>query len=144
MENAYYEQKLHELADMTEKSAEKQLSFFQSLLIASVTLLGILISLHDSTTDILLYRLLYAVAIVLLSLGILSVVTVVYDWSMMVERGRQEFAREAQNALQEDRKLKPVFLARKKGAAVCEKITYVSLSTALLLLTVYAVVSLFS
>lgn len=144
MNNPYFQNQLQILEKMTDKSAEKQLTFFQSLLIVSVTLLGILISLHNSTTDSLILRLVFAVALFLLSLGILSTAVVVYDWSMIVEKARQKFSREVQNALREDRRVNPVFEKNSKIAVVCTKTAYTSLSIALLLLTIYAIMSLFS
>lgn len=144
MDINYYKQQVPHLAELTEKSALKQQSFFQSLLIVSVTLLGIVISLHDNTSDILLLRLVFAFAVSSLSLGILSIAVVLYDWSKMVERARQKFVAEVQSALGEDRQIQPVYESRRKISVVCEKLTYILLIASLLLLTLYAVVGTFS
>lgn len=140
----YYRDQLPLISELTEKSFEKQLTFFQSLLIVSVTLLGILISLHDNTTDTLPYRLLFAVAVVLLLFGILSCAVTLYEWSKIPEKARQKFATEVQNALKEDRKLKPQYLNHRKTTLVCEKATYILLLLSLLFLGVYSVMSTFS
>lgn len=140
----YYKNQLHKLAELAEKSADKRLSFFQSLLIVSVTLLGIVISLHDSTTDNLLPRFLFALAVVSLSLGILSCAITLYEWSMIEERARKVLSVEAQNALKEFRELNFVQVNRSKLSVFCEKSAYISLSLALLLLVVYSVMSIFS
>lgn len=143
MDVNYYKRQLSHLAELTEKSASKQSSFFQSLLVVSVTLLGILISLHDNTSGTPLLRLAFAVAVSLLSLGILSTAIVLYDWSTILEKTRQKFVVEAQNALREDRPLHSVSEDRKKTSVVCEKLSYILLSSSLLLLTVYAVIGIF-
>ncbi|HHU96859.1 MAG: hypothetical protein QM237_10775 [Bacteroidota bacterium] len=144
MDNSYYKQQLEYLAEMTEKSAEKQRSFFQSILIVSVTLLGILVSLHDSTTESRPLRYLYALSVALLALGILSSAIVLHDWSKILERARKKLSDEAISALRENRELKPIPVERKKISLICEKTVYISLVTSLLLLTAYAILSLFS
>jgi hypothetical protein len=143
--NEYYQKQLSLFAKMTNQSADKQASFFQSLLIAAVSLLAILIALHAGQSDSLLLRLLFALALLTLVLGILSVVIVLHDFAMLKERNRQEFRKEALAAMEVERKLKAaVSVQRRKIALRCEKIAYISLLLSLLFLTVYAVVSLFS
>jgi hypothetical protein len=143
MNDKYYQAQLEELARQTEILAEKRVSFFQSLLIGSSSILGILVSLHSTQSACLCIRLVFALAVVLLSLGILSTGIALHDVPMYVDIARKEFSREVANASREDRKVKPVVLTPKKRTAFFEKSSLVLLIAGLFTLVIYTILSIF-
>lgn len=143
MDNDYYRKQLGQLVDLTEKSAEKQLSFFQHILLVSSSTFGILISLHSNSSSCLYIRLVFSLATVILSLGCLTTAIVVYDHSFFVERSRQLFRTEVQSAMKEDREVAGVVVEKKKRTKFCEKASYILLCLSLILLSCYAVLLAF-
>jgi hypothetical protein len=143
MNDGYYQAQLEELARQTEILAEKRSTFFQSLLIGSSSLLGILVSLHSTQSACLCIRLVFALAVVLLSLGILATGISLHDIPMYVDIARKEFSREAINASNENRKARPVVPTPKKRTAFCEKSSLVLLIAGLFTLVIYSILSIF-
>lgn len=138
MEPNHYKSQFPKLVELAEQSALKKLSFLQSVLLASSGGLGILVSLHSNTSTDLYIRLIFLLSIVLLALGILASAITVYDYSMIDERLRQVFHAEVQKALLEQREVRMVTVSTRKRTIVCEKLTYIFLVSALLLLTIYS------
>ena len=73
-----------------EKSIQQLKSFFQSILVASSSVFGILISLNDTFLQSQCIRLVFALSIVLLTLGILFSAIALYDLSTIYDRIRKE------------------------------------------------------
>lgn len=139
----YYYSQIERINEATEKSAEKQLSLFQHILLVSSSTFGIVISLHTNSSPFLCIHLVFALSVVLLSLGILSVAIVVFDHSFLVERTRQAFRLEVERAMKMDEEVQPVFVSKKRRTLFCEKIVYIVLPTSALTLCVYALLSVF-
>lgn len=139
MDDNYYHKQMEVLADLTEKSAGKQETFFQQILIASASILGILVALHTVPPSSLCIRLVFVSVIGLLALGILSTGITLYDHSLLVERARQAYLSEAENALKDERKLNPVFVRKKRRTLIAEKCSLLFPVLGLIVLVVYAV-----
>ena len=141
MEVNYYESQFPKLVALAEQSAQKKLSFLQNVLLASAGGLGILISLHSNTSTCLYIRAIFLLSTVLLALGTLTSAIAAYDCSMIDERLRKVFHSEIQSALHEGRLVQMVNVPRRKRTIICEKLTYILLVSALLLLTIYSVLT---
>lgn len=136
---------LNEHIDRVEKytnlSSEKQDTFSYNVLLVASSIFGILISLHDNKTECLYTRVAFLIAILLLALGILSLVIMLYDRSMLVERMRQKYLKEVVNALREDKEVNPVFAKEGKRLIICRKISYTTLLLSLFILIIYTTLS---
>jgi hypothetical protein len=141
MNNEHYRKQLDLLVGLAEKSADRQLSFFQHILLVSSSTFGILISLHSNSSSCLYIRMVFSLATVLLSLGCLSSALAVFDHSFLVERARQAFRSEVQNAIREDREVTFVVVEKKKRTVFCEKACYILLCMSMLLLSFYSVIA---
>jgi hypothetical protein len=133
----YYEKQFKLGEELTTKAAEKILSFWQHILLVSSSIDGILISLHAGNSESLYIRLAFFLSTILLTTGVISTSIVVFDHSMLPERGRQKFVQEARDACQEDRKLNPVFVNKKRRTVICERLSSISLISALFLMLAY-------
>jgi hypothetical protein len=138
METEYYQKQIEQLVDLTNLSADKQLAFFQQLLVVASGILGIVVSLHTSTSPHMYVRILFVVAIAMLAIGILMTVVVLFDHARLVERVRQSLRIEIQSALKENRKLNLVSIEKKKRTLFCEKGSLCILSVGLIELVIYA------
>lgn len=141
MDLNHYEDQFPKLVELADQAALKKLSFLQNVLLASAGGLGILISLHSNTSAALYIRAIFLLSTVLLALGTLTSAIAAYDYATLDERLRQVFHREVQSALREDRMVQMVNIPTRKRTIVCEKLTYLLLVSALLLLTIYSVLS---
>lgn len=135
----YFNKQLKLTEELTIKSSEKILSFWQHILLVSSSIDGILISLHTGDSESLYIHLAFLLATALLTLGVLSTSIIVYDHSMLPERVRQKFVKEGCTAIREDRKLNPVFVNKRKRTVFCEWFSSISLILALILMLAYAV-----
>ena len=143
MDCDYYQKQLKLLGDLTEKSSDKQETFFQQILIANSGILGILVALHSIPSTSLCIRLVFVIAIVLFSLGILSTGITLYDHSMLVERVRQAFRHEAETALKNQRKLNVVSVEKKKRTLFFEKCSLFFPVFGLIALVIYTILITF-
>ena len=144
MDETYYRSQLPKMEDLTNESAGKQESFFQQILIVSSGIPGILVSLHSSQSKDLCIRLVFAFAILLLALCVLTALIAVYDHSRFSERIRQAFRTEYQNAMIIHRRLNVVTVDKKRRTLLCEKTSLLSLISSLVLLSTYTIMTLFN
>jgi len=143
MELNYFNEHIDKAEKYTNLSSEKQDTFSYNVLLVASSIFGILISLHDNKTECLYTRVAFLIAIVLLALGILSLVVMLYDRSMLVEHMRQKYLKEVANALREEKKVKPVFAKEGKRLIFCRKISYTTLLLSLFMLIIYTTLSTF-
>ncbi len=127
----------------TNLSSDKQDAFSYNVLLLSSSIFGILISLHDNKTEHLYTRVAFLIAILLLALGILSLVIMLYDRSMLVEHMRQKYLKELVNALNKNKKVNSVFAKEGKRLMICRKISYTILLLSLFMLIIYTALSTF-
>jgi uncharacterized membrane protein YcjF (UPF0283 family) len=116
-----------------------QVSWSQHILLMSSSLFGIIIALHSNSPDMLCIRWVFALAVALLALGILTTATSLYRHSSNLKRLRKDYSLEASAALREHRGERPVFVATRKIFVVCEWLGYICLVLSVLLLALYAV-----
>lgn len=143
MDNKGWVKNLQKLTEITNQATEKRMEFYQNILVAGASILGILVSLHTTQTSCLYIRLVFVLSIYLLLLGVLLSAIVLYDLSLLPERTKAAFVEELQKVLSEDRNPKPISVPKKKRTKYCEKWSLISLSASLLLLIIYTTMSLF-
>jgi hypothetical protein len=143
-DNSYYWDQMKKLAELAVQSSEKQETFWQHVLLVFSGTFGIVVSLHSDNSPDLHIRLVFALAVVLLSLGTLCSAIVVYDHSQLVERARLEFSTEVQKALREHRAVKPVYTNMRKRTLFCKLLSCVFLVCSILSLASYSVLYAFS
>ena len=143
MNTNYYEQQLRKSEKMSRYSFEKEADFYRNLLIVASGSLGILVSLHNTQSEHLYIRMVFLLAVLLLAVGILTTAIVLHDLSSLPERARQAFLAESKAALKDDRRLKPVFVDKKKRTKVCKKIVPSALAASLILLVLYVFLTSF-
>jgi hypothetical protein len=129
------------LGRITNQLAEKRHAFLQHVLLVSVTLFGILISLHRSGSELHASRLCFAASICLLALGILLTGISLYGHIEAISQTRKAYLHEAQTALHEGRATRPVSAPSGTIYVFCEKACYVLLSLSLLLLSCYSIMT---
>jgi hypothetical protein len=131
------------LEHLTNLLAEKRASWSQQLLLISSSLLGILVSLHAKSSDSLYVRLCFALAIVLLAIGILLTAVSLYSYVEAISRTRQAYKLEAIDALHHNRETKPVSAPVKKIFVFCEKTGYICFASCVFFLSLYVVLNSF-
>jgi hypothetical protein len=141
MENKYYYDRMIELKEMKDFAADKRDSFFQYILFAASSIVGITASLHTGKSECLYIRLLFAGSIALFSLGILACGIVLYEVQRAADILQQKYHAEIEQALKEDRKVEAVFLKKSKRMIFCEAMTLICLTLGLILLALYACLS---
>lgn len=122
------------------REENKTLCFWlRHILLVISPLLGILISLQDTSQCNLYARLCFALACILLALGMLGLFVALYSHSAMSARSlREAYSRELQDAVREHRSMRPVGANIPKYALFCEKAAYACIGIAFLLLAVYS------
>lgn len=119
---------------------DKQYDWLQRILFLSVTLFGILISLHTTTGAALCIRLAFGGALVSLALGVLLLTIALYAHVDTLKRGRKKYTEEAGNAIHERREVGAVFVKPRKIYIACEACAYFFLVLSILLLAAYAII----
>lgn len=143
MDNQYYYDRLHELNKLKTAALNRRVSFFQYILLASVSILGITASLHNNSLPDLYIRYLFVASISLLSLGVLTCAIVLYEVQRMEDILQQKYYREIHNALSENRKVEPAFAGESKMLTICQPLTLVFLTLGLVALSAYTCLSVF-
>jgi hypothetical protein len=131
---------LEQLAEIAVKRDEVHFGFIKQILLMASALLGILVSLHKSNTVDYIVSFIFAIALSLLSLGLLLLAIAL---SAQVAVQKDQFLKwkaEVIKQLNDDNyRPKSIFGEPSKIYAVCEKIGYISISFSIMFLTVYAV-----
>jgi lysylphosphatidylglycerol synthetase-like protein (DUF2156 family) len=129
------------LQEQSNLLSEKRSAWRHQLLVAASALFGILISLQSTGTQSQCTRLAFALAIVLLALGILSTAIALYEQIDAIDRSRKAYSAESQAAFREGREMKPVAVRARKLFSFCAGASYICFGLSVLLLAVYAVLS---
>jgi hypothetical protein len=138
IDSSYYLAQRERIAELSLLASSKQLSFLQNVFLGASGVLGILVSLHTSTSTDLYIRVLFVLSTALLALGILIILIAIYNHTKGYELLCQSFQAEAQKALDENRKMMSVAVPMKKSTVICEKTSYALLGLSVVLLTLYA------
>ena len=101
MTNEELKKNIQMITNLTNESTEKQAEFYRNILVVSASVLGILISLHTQQSSVLYIRLVFALSVLLLLLGTLSISLLLFDLSLLPERTRQEFLTQLQKSVSE-------------------------------------------
>lgn len=133
----YYDTQFKKVQEITDKSFQLRLSFWQHILLVSSSIDGILISLHVGNSGCIYTQVAFVLSIFLLTLGVLSTTIVVYDHPMLVERTRQEFLQRLQIGFRNNQKIGAVVPKKKKRTVFCERFSCVSFVLALFFMLVY-------
>jgi hypothetical protein len=143
MTNEELKKNIQMITNLTNESTEKQAEFYRNILVVSASVLGILISLHTQQSSVLYIRLVFALSVLLLLLGTLSISLLLFDLSLLPERTRQEFLTQLQKSVSEGKVLEPVYIQKRKRTVLCEKWSLIFLLSSLLSLIIYTMLSLF-
>ena len=132
-----------ELIKATREFQEKKYAWSQHVQLLAASLFGILIALHDGSSGMhLAARMAFALAIVLLALGILLNAITIYGHIDAVARARKAFQDEMKAALNEYRDVGPVTVPERRLFAICAIAAYTCFVLSLLLLASYVVLGL--
>lgn len=134
---------LQKLTEITNEATVKRIEFYQNILVAGAGVLGILVSLHTTQTTCLYIRLVYALSVCLLLLGVLTVAIALQDLSSLPSRCQKAFQEELQRVLREGGEPDYVPVRKKKRTVFCEKLCLISFLLSLFSLVVYTILSLF-
>lgn len=134
---------IKQLVELTNQASDKQSQFFQHILIVSVSMLAILVSLRGNVPQSLCILAVFALAVVLLSLGILLIARTLYDYSMLSERTRKAFHAELDKSLEKDRDPELITIKHLERTSICQKYGLISLLSSLFMLVIYSLLTLF-
>lgn len=127
------------LGEMTNLLAEKRSAWHHQVLVASSALFGILIALQRDNSSLLCIRLIWAVALVSLALGVLLIGIALYSHIDAVSRAREACTEESVRALHEHREMMPVSVPERKLFSFCERVSYICFGVSILLLASYSI-----
>lgn len=130
-----------QIVELINAASKAEIEWIQRILLISSTLFGILISLFQKSTTSHNAALLFALSIVLLSLGILLLSLLLYSYPKSQRKATAMFVRELGSAYLEGREPEPVFADKSKFSKVCEKLAYMFLVSSVLSLAVYVTVN---
>lgn len=132
---------LNLFSDLIEKRDEARFGFIKQILLMASGLLGILISLHKTTSTDNIARISFALALGLLSLGILLLSIGLFEdvtvRRTLVMKWKEQLQKQIRD---ENYNPPPIFGNPPKIYEVCEKIGYVSLLLSIISLTIYAII----
>ncbi len=129
--------------NIKEVTLSKQETFSQQFLLVSSTLLGIVVSLHSTNSQCLYIRLVFLLALVLLSLGVLANMIVVADFLQIRERAQKAFHDEWSSAVREDRQMGPLKVDWRKRTLFSRKAALICFVSGLIVLTSYSILIVF-
>ena len=134
----YYLEQFKIKNELTRQAIQQKLSFLRSLLLVSVSIVGIVISLHNTKSQCLYIRLVFLLSILLLTLGILSTGIATYNYASHSENLRQAFHSELEQAVKKNRQLAPIVsVNQKKNTVFFEKASYLLLISGFITLVIY-------
>jgi hypothetical protein len=125
--------------DLTNQLAEKKYAWSQHILLLSSTLFGILIALHNESSNTLGIRLCFSLAVALLGFGVLLTAIALYSHINALGRSRKVFLQESSDALNKRRDVKPVGVPALKIFVVCEIVGYICFFLCVALLSLYSI-----
>ena len=137
--DAKLQEAVRKLQELTMASYEKQLSFLYHLLLVSSSVLSIVISLHTSNEAPLYIRWAFAIAVILLTLGVLACSIALYCQKEIAERGRQKYIEEHIQAMRNGELHEATLVEKTRLHKICERLTYILLPAAIVLLALYAI-----
>jgi hypothetical protein len=141
MDYNYYYNQFQRLAELMDKNIQKKVSFLRSLLIASSSMLGILVALHPVSLANLCIHRVFLLGVLLLLFGILSIAIALHGYTALSEQKVKNFRDELEIAQYEDREMKNIFGRPKQIVLFCEKCSLPLLLLSLITLFTYMVLA---
>lgn len=135
--NEYYNAKLMEVIPVQNQLDESRKLLHQNLLVASGSLFGILISLHDSTGASLPCRLSFFLSLLLLGIGILAISMALHSDIGFLTQLKTKYLDEVEQARNEFREVRGVTAIGSKLYVVCERIGYICFFLSVIALCTY-------
>ncbi|MFA5849960.1 MAG: hypothetical protein WC833_08755 [Bacteroidales bacterium] len=140
----YLKEIAKQAADLINAATEKRCTFYQHILLVSITVFAIVISLHKSNSGGGFISYIFASSTILLALGVLSIALVYKDNMWYAEEARNAFAAEALKAIDEKRAVSIVSGKIKRRTRIFEYVGSVSLILSAIGFTLYSVIGAFS
>ena len=141
---SHYLDQLHVLQDLSERAHQSEAGLQRTFLSLQSTLLAVLVALRPTTPLSTGLLVLYLLALVLLLLGSLSSLWTLYDLSTLPKRSQAAFHDEIQSAVNEGRRVRPIFGRESWGEKYLPRLSASFLVGALLSLIAFAGRSLVS
>lgn len=143
----YFSEQVYNAARMDYELAgellEKKSEWRRYLATSATALLGILVSLTDMRSDTFCVRILFAVVVVLLVLGILLLSLSLLSDIYYLDKGRSLFSEETRKAYREQRPQEPVSVQRNKVLEYSASAGAICCALALLSLCVLSLLRIF-
>ena len=131
-------------ADLSQKDSDTRCAWLRHVLLVVSTLFGILIALHNTPPHILFARLCFSLSNILLAIGIVGLFWVLYNYSAKNATDvRNAYQNELIAAYKEQREMAPAGTNISKSALLVEKIAYICIGVAFLLLAVFSLIVIF-
>jgi hypothetical protein len=139
--NQHVKETYNKYSELNEKWHDQFSNWVKTIVVTTTGLLSILISLKQHKSDNIVEHILFSVTIIGLTLGILSGVILLHRQINLIGKLRKwTHERLAELMFDNDNKIKVDFLKPDKIYKFSEYIFYVALITAILALTIYAVI----
>jgi len=135
----YYLLQIDKHSKITKEAIRQKVSFLQNVLLASTSIVGILISLHNNNSQCLNIQLVFLLSVVLLSFGILCLALVLFDFSTIECRSAESFRKEIGESIENGVPLNLVPTTEKKFTSFFEVCSYVFLLMGFISLVIYSV-----
>lgn len=128
-------------AKMSVQSLQDQGVFFRHILLVLGSVLSIAASLGSANESPLCIRLVFATAMVLLTVGTLACMATLLFHKEFAMREMKAYLHENISAFQQGRQARPVLVPKKRVQIICEYVVYISLPLAIIALCLYSVMS---
>lgn len=125
------------LKELIKLHYERKCAWQQQLLLATSTLFGVLIALQKETSSILIIRLIFAISLVFMAIGILSLSITLYSQIDAIKRLRKKASEQAVEAYNNNEQMQPILIYEKKVFKAFEICFYISIVSSVLLLSIY-------
>ncbi|MCE5320074.1 MAG: hypothetical protein LLF93_03115 [Bacteroidales bacterium] len=140
MEENYYKEAIKQAAELGNAATEKKGTFYQHILLVSVTVFAIVISLRSGGSSGSVESYLFAFSTIFLAVGMLSIAVVYRDHMWYAQQARKAFTDEALLALREKRAMKMVTGKKSARTTVLEYIGVIALIISAAGFTAYSVI----
>jgi len=133
----YYYQQIEKYSAIKKEAFRQKILFFQNILLVSASIVGIVISLHKTNSQHLCIQLVFLLSIILLSLGIVCLVLVLFDFSTLEDRSANNFHDEIEESMKKGIQCGLVDTRLRKSTLFFEICSYVFLFAGFILLISY-------
>lgn len=127
MDYSYYKEMIKQGAELTNAALEKKCTFYQHILLVSVTVFAIVISLHSGGTGGTLLSYIFASSTILLAVGMLSMAIVYKGYIWLAEEAKVKFVDAFKNAVREGEPVGSVYGKKSKTVTIFEYIGAIAL-----------------